>query len=233
MHAVVLAAGEGRRLASACAGLPKPLVTLNEKPLLAQVLQRLEFVGFAQVIVVTGFQSEHIEKFLRNFSSSLRITTVHNPDFERENGFSLLWARSAVRERFVLAMGDHIVDPEIYRVAGNAESLGLCVDRAPSLNCQTNEATRVRVENGKIVHIGKELTEWNALDTGVFSLTAKIFGALDSLRGQNKLTITHAIRQLISQGHSIDALDVSGEFWADIDTPEDLREAEKLLASSR
>ncbi|MBI3660190.1 NTP transferase domain-containing protein [Candidatus Acetothermia bacterium] len=233
MYAVVLAAGAGTRLASISVGLPKSLVILNEKPLLAHVLQRLERAGFAQVIIVTGFQSERVEEFLKNFSSSLTITTVHNTEYQRENGFSLLCARSFMSDRFVLAMGDHIVDPEIYRVAGNAKSLGLCVDRAPSLNCQTNDATRVWVEDEKIVRIGKELTEWNALDTGIFSLTPKIFEALDSLRGQNQLTITHAIRQLISQGCSIKALDVSGKFWSDIDTPEDLRETEKFLKSPR
>ena len=233
MKAVILAAGEGTRLASASGGLSKPLVTLNEKPLLAHVLRRLECAGFTQVVVVTGFQSECVEEFLKNFSSSLMISTVHNPDYQRENGFSLRCARSVVRDRFVLAMGDHLVDPEIYRVAANARELGLCVDRTPSLDCQINDATRIWVEKNQILRIGKELTEWNAIDTGVFSLTPKIFEALDSLSGQSKLTITHAIRQLISQRQSLEALDVSGKFWADIDTLEDLREAEKLLKSSR
>jgi choline kinase len=227
MKAVVLAAGEGRRLARVSGGLPKPLVTLFEKPLLAHVLARLEEASLLEIILVTGSQTEHVENFLNAFSTPLKIQIVHNPNVQRENGYSLLCARSWIKEdRFVLAMGDHLVDPELYRVAVKARGPGLCVDRTPSLSCQTNDATRVWVEENQIKQISKELSHWNAIDTGIFSLDQRIFDALDSLR-EEKLTLTRAIRALIAQGHTVQALDVSGKFWSDIDTPEDLQEIEQ------
>lgn len=227
-QAVVLAAGEGTRLASVIPDRPKPLVPIAGQPLLALILQRLEQSGFGRVFLITGYQFELIQAFLENFSSRLHIETVHNPAYRCENGSSLLCARNFVPDRFVLAMGDHLADSEIYDVAACANGLGLCVDKRPTLVCQVNDATRVWVENEKIVRIGKELSEWNAMDAGVFALTPEVFDALDWLGGQTQLTITEAIRTLIAHGQTVRALDVSGKFWADVDTPEDLREVEQL-----
>ncbi|MCX8103114.1 MAG: NTP transferase domain-containing protein [Candidatus Bipolaricaulota bacterium] len=223
MIVVLLAAGYGKRLG--CLDLPKPLIPLEGKPLLAHVLERVFSVNPNRVLVVTGHGHEKLEKFLRKCS----VEIVRNPTPWRENGASLLCAQSLVRERFILAMSDHIVDPIFYRKASQCKGFGLCVDRTPALRCQQNDATRVWVEKDFVTKIGKDLSEWNALDTGVFALTPKIFDVLHELSTERSFTITQAIQRLIAQGHVVHALDLSGKFWADIDTPEDLREIESLL----
>ncbi len=233
MKAVVLAAGEGSRMASAAAGLPKALVSVAGRPLLAHTLERLECAGFSDVVLVAGFQAETIEEFLKKVRPGLNVKIVRNPEYRRENGSSLLCVRDWVGERFVLAMGDHIVDPAIYQIAAQSEKLGLCIDRQPALACQTNDATRVWIEANFIKRIGKELQEWNAIDTGVFSLNTSVFDALELLKAQKKLTITESMRALIAQGESVCALDVTGKFWADLDTPDDLLEVEAILKSAR
>jgi choline kinase len=232
MQALVLAAGEGKRLAGSSERVPKPLLRMNGQPLLAHTLSRLEQAGLDHAFVVIGFQAEKIEDFLETMESSLSITTIRNEAYHRENGFSLKCADVFLHDRFLLAMGDHIVDPEIYRAAIRAKKLGLCVDFTPTLRCQTNDATRLFVDKTKIIQIGKELQEWNAIDTGVFSLTRDIFEVLEELeKKETEVTITQAIRSLIREDKTVEALDVSGKFWADVDTPEDLHEVEAILQS--
>lgn len=227
MTVVLLAAGYGTRLSERLFDLPKPLVPLLGKPLLAHVLDRVFSIQPTHVLVVTGHRSAEIERFLGAFP----VTTVHNREYWRENGVSLLCAQPFIRERFVLAMADHLVDPALYRAAARCDSLGLCIDRTPSLICQQNDATRVWVEKNSVQKIGKDLSEWNALDTGVFSLTPQVCDTLRGLSTHGRFTITQAMRTLIARGHTIQALDVSQRFWADIDTPEDLHEVEALLRS--
>lgn len=228
MTVVLLAAGYGTRLSERLFDLPKPLVPLFGKPLLAHVLDRVFSIQPTQVLVVTGHRSAEIERFLRAFP----VKTVRNREYWRENGLSLLCAQPFIRERFVLAMADHLVDPALYRAAASCDSLGLCIDRTPSLICQQNDATRVWVEKSSVQKIGKDLSKWNALDTGVLSLTPEVFDTLQELSTQERFTIAQAMCTLIARGHTIQALDVSKRFWADIDTPEDLHEVEALLRSS-
>lgn len=223
MTIVLLAAGYGRRLG--CSDRPKPLIVLKGKPLLAHVLERVFSVNPDRVLVVTGSGHEQLKRFLQKFS----VEVVRNPEPWRENGSSLLCVQPHVRERFIVAMGDHLVDPVFYRRASEYEGLGLCVDRTPSLHCQQNDATRVWVEKDFITKIGKDLSEWNALDTGVFALTPKVFDVLREFSTEKSFTITQAIQRVIARGHAVRALDLSGRFWADIDTPEDLHEVESLL----
>ncbi|GAI11045.1 unnamed protein product, partial [marine sediment metagenome] len=64
----------------------------------------------------------------------------------------------------------------------------------------------------------------DALDTGIFLLTDRFFQAADELvqhRGID-IEITDVIRYLVGRGHHFHTCDVSGCFWLDIDTEEDL-----------
>jgi 1L-myo-inositol 1-phosphate cytidylyltransferase len=225
MTVVLLAAGYGARLSERLLGFPKPLVPILGKPLLAHVLDRVFSIRPSRIVVVTGYWHIEIERFLKAFP----VKTVHNCEYWRENGVSLLRARPFVHKKFILAMADHLVEPALYRAAAECTSFGLCIDRTPSLTCQQNDATRVWVEKDSVHKIGKDLSEWNALDTGVFSLTPEVFDVLQELSAQESCTITEGVRALIARGHTIRALDVSGKFWADIDTIEDLKEIERLL----
>lgn len=236
---MLLAAGEGKRLAPLTQHQPKPLIKLLGKPLLAHVLERLQAIGIQRVIIVTGYKHEQIEKTVESLSLKalkesgdldFEIITAFNEDYERGNGDSLLCAEKFVKERFLLAMADHLVDSRIYLKAAAHEGLGLCADKnATLLPDQLAEATKVWIERDRIVKIGKHLKVWNGIDVGVFSMTPIIFEALHSLKRKKTLTLTDAVSHLIERGEEIRALDVSGMFWCDIDAPFDLKLAEAKL----
>lgn len=214
--------GEGRR------ALPKPLVPLAGKPLLEHVIERLKLVEPQRIIVVLGWGHQQIERFLKGLDFGIEIIPAFNPAPERENGYSLLQAKGLVGERFLVVMADHLADPAIYQAAAAHRGLGLCVDLSPPAYLVA-EATKVLVEKGRIIKIGKDLEEWNGLDTGVFSLTPLAFRALQRLKDRPRLTITEMVLELIEMGEALEAIDVSGAPWIDIDTPEDLERAREYL----
>ncbi len=87
------------------------------------------------------------------------------------------------------------------------------------------EATKVAVDRaGYITGIGKGLVHWDALDTGGFLLIKSFFQALDALvpKPGIGIEISDVIRFLVSRGHRFATCSVSGHYWADVDTPEDL-----------
>ena len=101
----------------------------------------------------------------------------------------------------------------------------LCVDYTPACHHELAEATKVTVDStGCIKDIGKNLVYWDAIDTGVFLLTENFFQALHELfqRHGTEVTISDVTRFLVGRGHLFNTCDVSGYFWADVDTKEDL-----------
>jgi CDP-L-myo-inositol myo-inositolphosphotransferase len=225
----VLAAGAGSRLSGeGREALPKPLVPLADRPLLEHVIARLSVIGLRRIVVVLGHGHRKIEQFLKKLNPTIEVIPVLNPMPERENGYSLLQAEGLVEGQFLVAMADHLVDPAIYRAAARHRGLGLCVDFTPPPYLVA-EATKVLVKEGKIIRIGKDLEEWNGLDTGVFSLTPLAFRALHRLEAQRELTLSEMVSELVRTGEPFASIDVSGTSWIDIDTPEDLKRAQALI----
>ena len=63
-HGMVLAAGLGTRMRAVSETIPKPLVPLAGRPLLAYALESLERAGVGEVVVNTHHLAEQIEDFL-------------------------------------------------------------------------------------------------------------------------------------------------------------------------
>jgi choline kinase len=165
----------------------------------------------------------------------MAISFAFNPDWQLENGVSALAARPfAGHDRFALLMGDHVFEPPVLeqmlrRKTGSDDSL-LAVDARPATPEQAAEATKVRREGSRIVAIGKDLTEYDALDTGVFVCSPRLFDALDIAIARGDTTLSGGIRELAARGlmHGVEIGDAA---WCDIDTRSDLAAAETLLGA--
>jgi 1L-myo-inositol 1-phosphate cytidylyltransferase len=93
-----------------------------------------------------------------------------------------------------------------------------------------DEATKVRLDGSRIVAIGKDLREYDALDTGVFVCAPALFGALESAQAAGDTTLSGGIRLLAARG-LMRGFDIGDAGWCDIDTVSDLAAAESALAS--
>ena len=232
MKTVILAAGMGRRLRPLTSNMPKPLIPLLGKPLIEHVLSSFLESGISDFIIVTGYLGDLLKKKLeKTVPENLKLSFIHNPKYRMGNASSLLCAEKKLRneESFILSMADHIVDRTIIRNAVNqyrSDSL-LCVDEDPLLPRTVEEATKVYVnKEGMIKKIGKEINEWNGVDTGIFHLNTDFFNLFDTECELSK--VSECMRRLINQS-SLAACDVTGLPWIDVDTKFDLIKAERML----
>jgi NDP-sugar pyrophosphorylase family protein len=75
VQAIVMAAGEGRRLRPVTELWPKPMLPIDGRPVIATLLRQLDDEGFGPVTVVTGHLEEQLERLL----AGLDLTFAHQP----------------------------------------------------------------------------------------------------------------------------------------------------------
>jgi 1L-myo-inositol 1-phosphate cytidylyltransferase len=237
MNCLIVAAGTGGRLRQI--GQSKPLVPVNGVRLLERVITRARSAGVERFFVVSGYRGEEVRAALDVFSAREAIPIVHvsNDEWQRGNGVSVLKARPFLDGPFLLSMCDHLVDPDILRdlIASTLEpdTVTLAVDFnvAGSIN-DLDDVTRVMCSNGRIVHIGKVMREFNAIDTGVFLCTPVLFDALEVSRAAGDDSISGAMNVLARRGQAR-VFDIQGRLWLDVDDPATLDKAEALLSAGR
>lgn len=222
---LIVAAGMGTRLRAK--GNLKPLVEVCGKPLIDYALAAAFKAGVTRATIVTGYHAETLEAHLADLGKrhGWQLKTVRNLDYMRPNGLSVLAAKSLLPGRFFLAMCDHMVSPDLYRRlmagVGDADSVALGVDRRLENHfVDLDDVTRVRLEGQHIVGIGKDLTEFNAFDTGIFKAGPALFEAIEMAGAETgDYSISAGMHLLARDGRAF-GVDVGDAFWIDVDSPD-------------
>ncbi|MBV8070875.1 MAG: NTP transferase domain-containing protein [Acidobacteriaceae bacterium] len=230
---LILAAGNGSRLVSKSGGLPKPLVPLHDVPLLAHVVLSACEAGVGDFVIVVGYRGEMIRHWFANHRPhGARITFVENREYERGNGSSVLEARQQLCGPFLLVMADHIFEPRTARMMLKQQlepgEAILATDRKLDTIFDLDDATKVRCDGSRIAEIGKELTDYNALDTGMFLCGPSLFRALDRAANKGMCSLSDGMRALIRED-KLRSFDIGDAHWQDVDTPEALAYAEGIF----
>jgi len=234
MHAVVLAAGDGGRLQPLTSNLPKPLLHVRGRPMINHVLDALFAAGITDATIVVGYRGEQIRTALANVHPcGMTLTFVENASYDLHNGRSLWVAAPTVGRLpgFVLAMADHLVEADLVRMVLDAgtDICALAVERASRDDARADEATLALVRDGRVVDLGKGIADWNALDTGVFWCSPRVFEVMTPEMQDGECGAVFAT--LARQGE-LAAIDVTGRRWIDVDTDVDLSAAEVMLGRS-
>ena len=229
---LILAAGNGTRIKSVAGGLPKPLVAFRGKPILEHVIDRARQAGIDHVVIVVGYRSDLIRRWLEGRSLGVSITLVENPDYHKSNGISVLKARNEIQDNFLLLMADHIFEPETARVILKQRlapgEVILAVDPNIDRIFDLEDATKVLRRGDRIVDIGKEIAHYDALDTGMFLCSPALFDHLEAAIKDGNCSLSDGMRQLIARAR-LRGLEIGDGQWQDLDTPEALAHAEGVF----
>jgi 1L-myo-inositol 1-phosphate cytidylyltransferase / CDP-L-myo-inositol myo-inositolphosphotransferase len=229
--AVILAAGEGSRLRDARSDVPKPLVRLRGLSLAERSIAQLATAGVERFVVVLGCDAALVQHEFERVARRRRchISFVEAENWENGNGCSAAAAAPLVGDSpFLLTMVDHLLPPEMIRKmladppAQDEVALGVDYDTENVFDLP--DLTKVQVSGGRIAAVGKDLATWNAGDTGLFYCSPRLFDGLAGAHEQGNFSLTDGIRECIAQGW-VRPIDVTGERWLDVDTPEAFQEA--------
>lgn len=224
--AVILMAGAGSRLGA----VAKPLMQVAGRPLIAHTLDALARIGIRNLHAIMGAKSERLTSAIAPLlPRNIALHTIVNPDWQKQNGVSVLCAAGHVRAPFFLAMGDHLFDTRIFEQllrAANSDDLNLAIDRKIDSIFDLDDAMKVQTTGDRVARIAKNLTEYDAIDTGLFLCPDELFDYLRRAQRDGDCSLADGVRLMASEG-KVRAIDIGDAWWQDVDTPEMYAHAEE------
>ena len=226
---VFIAAGKGSRLTLVTNGIPKPLIILFDKPLIDILVQNCINVGIHDIVIVTGYREDLITNHFGDVTSDLRIEFVYNNDWEFPNGLSVLAAKETIPkgEEFLVSMSDHFYLTDLLNKVKDSSLKATIVNVGIDYNLERihdmNDAMKVKVKGGDnlINSMSKQLTDYDAVDCGVFKCRYEFFSILELAREKARYSLSEGCELLISKDN-LGGVNIGDSFWIDIDTPESL-----------
>ena len=233
MKALIIAAGLGSRMYAV--GDTKPLVSLLGLCLIERVILTAKKSGIKEFCIVTGYNGEKIREQLSDGKKhGVKIQYIQNDQWTKGNAISVLKAKNYFKKPFVLLMADHnydhrILDRLLKTKIGKDECI-LCVDNNPKDHLNIDDATKVLTVDHRIETIGKNLSDYNCIDTGIFICNPVIFDALEESISKGDEGLSGGVK-VLAQRNKMRYLRLADNFWIDIDNKTDLKNAERILCS--
>jgi choline kinase len=237
VRAAVLAAGRGARMGGT---VPKTLVPIDgDRSLLHYILQGLRAAEFSDVMVVTGFKSEAVQKFVADQSEGLEVAFVRNTRYASWGNFHSV--RMAIDQSpgvdLLVVNSDVVTTPDVYRRVIQADGdLVLAVELRRGLD---EEDMRVELRDQRLVAIGKHLKM--ARSHGEFAGVSLLRPEVAQIFAN---TATDWEWQATTDGYYEDvyatmldriearAVLVERGEYAEVDTPDDLAAARRVVRSN-
>jgi choline kinase len=244
MKAIVLSAGQGRRLLPLTAERPKCLLAVDEDVcLLQRQLELLAGCGIPRAVVVTGFGAEQVERALTAHPiPGLAVETLFNPFYASSDNLATCWlARVAMNEDFVLLNGDTLFESSVLeRLLGSGPApITVTIDHKSHYD---DDDMKVSLDvRGRLTAIGKSLPE-DAVGAESIGMLAfresgpKVFiDALEAaVRQEGALRRWYlSVVNDLAQRTAVETCSIRGLWWQEIDAIEDLECCRAAYAGRR
>jgi len=244
MKAIVLSAGQGRRLLPLTDTRPKCLLPVNEdETVLSFQLHALARCGVERATVVVGFGAEYVERFLvAHPVPGLVVKTLFNPFFATTDNLVTCWlARWAMSDDFVLLNGDTLFEDAVLERVLDAPPapIAVTVDHKAAYD---DDDMKVSVDaRGQLLAIGKDLPLATVGAEAIGMIRFQESGPKFFVNGlEEAIREPAALRRWylsvvhdLAQRTAVDTVSIRGLRWCEIDSPEDLAAARSDCASRR
>ncbi|MDP2710152.1 MAG: NDP-sugar synthase [Solirubrobacteraceae bacterium] len=222
MQAVILVGGEGTRLRPLTSTIPKPVVALVDRPMMAYMLEWLHGHGVDDVIMSCGFKATKVREVLGDGSQyGIRLRFLEEPD-PRGTAGALKFAEELLDERFLMLNGDVLTDLDLTAQIAQHERTGATGTLAlvPVPDPSSYGLVRLREDHAVDEFLEKPSPD-AVLDTNLISAGAYVLerSVLDLIEPDKKVSIEHEVWPVLVDRGLYGFADDSA-YWIDVGTPE-------------
>jgi glucose-1-phosphate thymidylyltransferase len=217
MKAVILAAGEGKRLRPFTETLPKVMLPVANKPVLEYVVDAVKKSGISEIIIVVGYKKEVIMEHFKDYQD-IKITYV-TQDKQLGTSHALLQAKDHIDDSFIVISGDNIIDENsISKLMKDNSTYSMLIKEHP----HPSKYGVVFIEKYKLKGIIEKPKEeiGKFISIGIYKLPKSIFKDIEELASDGIYALSTVIQTKIDQGETINT--ITADIWMDIVYPWDL-----------
>jgi choline kinase len=246
---LILAAGRGTRLEPLTRDLPKCMVPLHGRPLVAWQVDAARAAGVERIVLATGYMAEAL--------APLGLEGGHNPAFATTNMVeSLHCARELCRGEVIVSYGDIVYRPQVLEaVLAHPGERVVAVDSLwlpywqARVDDPLDDCESLRMEeDGRLTSVGQKVASVDEVQGQYIGLTrwspdawADLLALYAAARAGERANpwprevqswyFTDLLQTLIDEGRPVFGQRIDGD-WLEIDTPSDLALAERVTQAT-
>ena len=241
MRVIILAAGQGKRLLPLTAEVPKALLDIHGRTLIARQIEAFAACGIKDFVVVTGYAAGRMEQALEIIARQhgVSIRTVYNPFYGVADNLASCWlARHEMTGDFIQVNGDNVFRADLVErlLAADKKPVTVAVNHKDAYD---PDDMKVMLDDGRLTEIGKTLpvdtVDGEAIGFYIFrgeggaAYVAQLEKAMRDSAGL-KQWFPSAVGSLAKVA-DIYTVAINGIRWCEVDFPVDLQQARQLAAS--
>jgi choline kinase len=237
LKAIILSAGQGRRLLPLTSNVAKCCLPLHGRSMLEWQLSQIAQCDVDEIVVVTGFASDMVDAIVEQ-QGGLNVRTLHNPMYAHTDNLGTCWeARSEMDGPFVLMNGDTLFEAAILQrllSCSNAYPITLVTDSKAYFDL---DDMKVITDGQRLLKVSKQLDislvsgESIGLMTfdaeGARAFTEKLEEMMDKADAL-RLWYLSAIDFLAGEG-LVGVCPVNGLSWCEVDDAADFAAAAEVV----
>jgi glucose-1-phosphate thymidylyltransferase len=214
MKAVILAAGEGKRLRPFTETMPKVMLPVANKPILEYVIDAVISNGINEIILVVGYKKEVIQDYFTTYNKG-KIEYVIQ-DKQLGTGHALIQAQELIDHEFITIPGDNIIDHNSIAELLKSSSEHTMIIKQHKFPSKYGVVT---VEKDKLTSFVEKPKEHigSYIATGIYKFPVSIFSEINTYSSQGIHALSSVVENLLVQKVPINT--IFAETWMDIVYP--------------
>ena len=222
MKAIILAGGRGKRLRPITDKIPKPLIPINNKPLVERTIRYLKKYGITEIIISSGYKSNLIEKFLKtkkNFGCDITFSIEKIP---LGTGGAIKKALKFIdEESFVVLNGDIVTNIDLKKILKKPNTI--------AANELKTKFGTMDIKKNKILKFNekKDVTDvW--MNPGIYHLSKDIEKLIPK-----KGSLEGVVFPKMAKKKTLEMVKFKNALWFSIDSHKDIEECSKEIKSKK
>ena len=219
MQVVILAAGRGTRMGPLTETIPKPMLPVADRPLVAHVADAAVDAGAEELVLTVGYGGDQVREYFGEQHAGVPVHYAEQPD-QLGTADALRVAVDHVDGSFAVLNGDNLC---------RAADLETLFDSVPAVGAYRVDDPSsygvLRTEDGIVTEVVEKPDDpqTNTINAGAYAFPANVVDLLDVPRSERgELELTDVLDRVIER----DAVGVVDfEEWMDVGHPWELLEA--------
>jgi len=243
VKAIILSAGQGRRLMPLTESVPKCCLMLDGEPLLVHQVESLAVNGVDEVVIVTGFNHGVVQNVVSEIDiPGTSVRTLYNPFYAVSDNLGTSWvAREEMNTPFILVNGDTLFEASTLTQFLSSERvfpITLAVDRKDDYD---DDDMKISADGEQLNRVGKTLSRdiVNGESIGMMifnrpgaeAFVQKVESLMSSPDGLARWYLS-AIDEMAVTG-MVGISSIQGYDWCEVDDIVDFEHAEKAVTNWR